>query len=69
MTKNLNIAVGSDNVFRDLGSPEAAQRAAISQPRMSDLVKGRTHKFILDALVNVVAHLGYTMKLSLQKVA
>ena len=35
----------------------------------SDLVKGRTHKFTSDALVNVVAHLGYTVKLPLQKVA
>ena len=98
MTKNLNVVVGSDNVFLDLGFPEAqaqnlllradlvvhirkvidklgitqaeaAQRTGITQPRMSDLVKGRTHKFTLDALVNVAAQLGYTVKLSLKKVA
>jgi predicted XRE-type DNA-binding protein len=98
MTKKLNIVVGNDNVFLDLGFPEAeaqnlllradlvihirkvidklgvtqaeaAKRASITQPRMNDLVKGRTQKFTLDALVNVAAQLGYTVKLSLKKVA
>lgn len=90
--------LGSDNVFRDLGFPEAeaqnlllradlvvhirkvidklgvtqaeaAKRAGITQPRMNDLIKGRTHKFTLDALVNVAASLGYSVKLKLAKVA
>jgi predicted XRE-type DNA-binding protein len=98
MTTKLNRVVGSDNVFRDLGFPEAeaqnlllrtdlvvhirkviakldltqaeaAQRAGITQPRMNDLVKGRTQKFTLDALVNVAAQLGYTVKMSLKKAA
>ncbi len=98
MTEKLTIVVGSDNVFRDLGFPEAqaqnlllrtdlvvsirkaiaklgmtqaeaAKRTGITQPRMNDLVKGRTHKFTLDALVNVAAQLGYTVKLSMKKAA
>ena len=98
MTKKLNIVVGSDNVFRDLGFPEgeaqnlllradlvihirrvieklgitqaeAAKRASITQPRMNDLVKGRTEKITLDAMVNVAAQLGYVVKLSLKKAA
>ena len=98
MTKKLNIVVGSDNIFRDLGFPEgeaqnlllradlvihirkvieklgltqaeAAKRASITQPRMNDLVKGRTEKFTLDAMVNVAAQLGYIVKLSLKKAA
>ena len=98
MTKKLNIVVGSDNVFRDLGFPEAeaqnlllradlvvhirkvidklgltqaeaAKRAGVTQPRMNDLVKGRTEKFTLDAMVNVAAQLGYSVKLILKKVA
>lgn len=98
MTKKLNIVVGSDNVFRDLGFPEAeaqnlllradlvvhirkvidklgltqaeaAKRAGVTQPRMNDLVKGRTEKFTLDAMVNVAAQLGYSVKLTLKKVA
>ena len=98
MTKKLNIVVGSDNVFRDLGFPEAeaqnlllradlvvhirkvidklgltqaeaAKRAGVTQPRMNDLVKGRTEKFTLDAMVNVASQLGYSVKLILKKVA
>ena len=98
MTEKLKVIVGSDNVFRDLGFPEAeahnlllraelvlhirkaiaklgltqleaAKRAAITQPRMNDLVKGRTHKFTLDALVNVAANLGYLVQLKLKKAA
>lgn len=98
MTIMLQVTAGSDNVFRDLGFPEAeaqnlllradlvvhirkvieklgvtqaeaAKRAGITQPRMNDLVKGRTQKFTLDALVNVAASLGYSVKLSLKKTA
>ena len=98
MTKKLNIVVGSDNVFRDLGFPEAeaqnlllradlvvhirkvidklgltqaeaAKRAGVTQPRMNDLVKGRTEKFTLDAMVNVASQLGYSVKLTLKKMA
>lgn len=98
MNEKLHTVVGSDNVFRDLGFPEAeaqnlllraelvvhirkvieklgvtqaeaAKRAGITQPRMNDLVKGRTQKFTLDALVNVAASLGYSVKLTLKKSA
>lgn len=48
---------------------EAAARAGISQPRMNDLVKGRTHRFTLDALVNIASKLGYSVQLKLKKVA
>lgn len=98
MKEKLNIVVGSDNVFRDLGFPEAeaqnlllradlsihirriisklgitqaeaAKLAGITQPRMNDLVKGRTHRFTLDALVNIASRLGYSVELKLKKVA
>lgn len=98
MTSGLATVSGSNNVFRDLGFPEAeaqdlllrgglviqirtvidklgitqaeaAKRAGITQPRMNDLIKNRTHKFTLDALVNVAAQLGYTVKPTLKKVA
>ena len=98
MSEKLRTVIGSDNVFRDLGFPEAeaqnlllradlvvhirkiigklgftqaeaAKRAGITQPRMNDLIKGRTQKFTLDALVNVAANLGYLVKLSVKKTA
>lgn len=98
MTEKLSSVVGSNNVFRDLGFPEAeahnlllrgdlvihlrkaieklgitqaeaAKRAGITQPRMNDLVKNRTRKFTLDALVNIAAQFGYSVKLSLKRVS
>ena len=48
---------------------EAAKRAGITQPRMNDLVKGRTQKFTLDALVKVASSFGYSVQLKLKKVA
>ena len=94
----LKSVTGSDNVFRDLGFPEAeaqnmmlrtdlvihirkvidklgvtqaeaAKRAGITQPRVNDLVKGRTQKFTLDALVKVASSFGYSVQLKLKKVA
>jgi predicted XRE-type DNA-binding protein len=98
MTEKLHIVVGSDNVFRDLGFPEAeaqnlllrsdmvihirkviaklgitqaeaAKLAGITQPRMNDLIKNRTHKFTIDALVNVAANLGYSVQVKFKKTA
>lgn len=45
---------------------EAAERAAISQPRMNDLLRGRIANFSLDALVGIADALGHrvTMRLT-----
>jgi len=66
-----DLVVHIRKVIEKLGvtQAEAAKRAGITQPRMNDLVKGRTQKFTLDALVNVAASLGYSVKLSLKKTA
>ena len=37
---------------------EAARRLGITQPRLSDLVRGRIDKFSLDALMNLAARRG-----------
>lgn len=37
---------------------EAAKHCGITQPRMSDLLRGRLSKFSLDALVNIASKLG-----------
>jgi predicted XRE-type DNA-binding protein len=45
---------------------EAAARAAVSQPRMNDLLRGRIANFSLDALVGIADALGLkvTMRLT-----
>ncbi len=85
MTEILQITSGSDNIFRDLGFPEAEaqnlllrsdmvihirkviDKLGITQPRMNDLIKNRTHKFTIDALVNVAANLGYSVQVKFKK--
>ena len=66
-----DLVVHIRKVIEKLGvtQAEAAKRASITQPRMNDLIKGRTEKFTLDAMVNVAAQLGYIVKLSLKKAA
>ncbi len=42
---------------------ETAHQLGITQPRVSDLLRGKLSKFSLDALVNVLARLGSDIKL------
>ena len=48
---------------------EAAKRLGISQPRLNDLLKGRIDKFSLDALMNLAAAAGLTVKLQVERTA
>jgi predicted XRE-type DNA-binding protein len=45
---------------------EAAKRCRITQPRMSDLLRGRIDRFSLDALVNIATALGRKVQLKLK---
>ncbi|MEW8228557.1 MAG: XRE family transcriptional regulator [Candidatus Thiodiazotropha endolucinida] len=42
---------------------EAAEHLGITQPRVSDLFRGKLSKFSLDALVNMLAAIGSDVKL------
>ena len=42
---------------------ETEHQLGITQPRVSDLLRGKLSKFSLDALVNMLARLGSTIKL------
>ena len=41
---------------------EAAKRLEITQPRLNDLVRGRIDKFSLDALMNLAARAGLSVR-------
>lgn len=45
---------------------EAAQRCGVTQPRMSDLLRGRISRFSLDALVNIATALGCRVHVELE---
>src|SRR3954470_7489251 len=48
---------------RRLTQVQAAKLLGISQPRVSDLVRGRIDLFSIDTLVDMLARLGVTVKL------
>jgi predicted XRE-type DNA-binding protein len=48
---------------RGLTQAEAAKIMRVSQPRVSDLLRGRVHLFSTDALIDMLARLGVTARL------
>ncbi len=45
---------------------DAAARCGVTQPRMSDLLRGRMSRFSLDALVNIAVALGLRVHVRLE---
>jgi predicted XRE-type DNA-binding protein len=52
-----------------LSQAQIAKLFGVTQPRVSDLMRGKIDVFGLDALVNMAAAAGLRVKLSLRKVA
>ncbi len=52
---------------RRLTQTRAAQTCGITQPRISDLARGRLDLFSLDALIDMAAHLGLHARLSVHR--
>jgi len=48
---------------------EAANRLGITQPRLNDLVRGRLDKFSLDALMNLAARAGLSLRVKVVRSA
>ena len=48
---------------------DAAKKLGITQPRLSDLLRGRIDKFSLDALVDLAARGGLSIKVRIAKAA
>jgi len=49
-----------------LSQTEAATKSGVTQPRMSDLVRGRISKFSSDALVDIIHAFGERVEISFQ---
>ena len=47
----------------------AAKRLGISQPRLNDLMRGRINKFSLDALANLAARAGLSVRVKVVRSA
>jgi predicted XRE-type DNA-binding protein len=55
-------------IIKDSGwtQSEAASHCGVTQPRMSDLLRGRVSQFSLDALVNIATALGRRVHFELE---
>jgi predicted XRE-type DNA-binding protein len=52
-----------------LKQKKAAELFGVSQPRISELMRGRINEFTIDSLVNMLAHAGVTVELTVRPAA
>lgn len=65
----LMMALSEQIASEQLSQAQAAQRLGVTQPRISDLMRGKIHLFSLDALVNMAVVAGLQVELRVQKAA
>lgn len=59
-----------DHIARDgMSQSQAAQLFGVTQPRVSDLLRGKINLFALDALVNMATAAGLRIELRVRKTA
>lgn len=54
---------------RGMKQVDAAKLFGVSQPRISDLVRGKIDEFTIDSLVNMLAHAGFQVEVSVPSLA
>ena len=69
LRSDLMIAVQEEVTAWGVTQTEAARRLAVTQPRLNDLVRGRISKFSLDALVDLAARAGLTLRVEISRPA
>jgi len=52
---------------RQLTQTQAAKLLGVSQPRVNDLVRGRLHRFSIDALVDMLARAGIRVRFTTER--
>jgi len=66
---DLIVALNRFIAGRGMSQAEAAKHFGISQPRVSDLARGKINLFSLDSLVNMAAAAGLRIDLRVRKAA
>jgi len=61
LRSQLMIEVDKALIEQKLTQQAAAKALGISQPRISDLLRGKAEKFTIDSLVNILTKLGHTV--------
>jgi predicted XRE-type DNA-binding protein len=65
LRSRLMIAISEAVAAWDMTQTEAARRLGVTQPRLSDLLRGRIGNFSLDALVALAARAGLSVQLEI----
>jgi len=63
LRSQLMIAADKSLLEKKLTQQAAAKALGISQPRVSDLLRGKAEKFTIDSLVNILTKLGHEVTL------
>jgi predicted XRE-type DNA-binding protein len=69
LRSSLIVALKSHLIRAGLGQAQIAKLLGVTQPRVSDLMRGKINLFGLDALVNMAVAAGLRVRLSLRKAA
>ena len=69
LRSELMMALKAHITSADLSQSEAAKLFGITQPRVSDLVRGKIDLFSLDALVNMASAAGMHIELQVREAA
>lgn len=62
-------AIEKEIIKRDLTQIQAAKLLDITQPRYSDLIRGKIHLFTIDMLIKMLSKLGMQVSFSIKKAA
>ncbi|MDZ4151040.1 helix-turn-helix domain-containing protein [Methylicorpusculum sp.] len=69
LRSTLMMALKEHITHRDLSQFEAAKLFGVTQPRVSDLMRGKINLFGLDALVNMAASAGLHIEMRVREAA
>ncbi|HCW22025.1 MULTISPECIES: helix-turn-helix domain-containing protein [Achromobacter] len=69
LRSELMLALKNHIARAEMSQQEAAQLFGVTQPRVSDLMRGKINLFGLDALVNMAAAAGLHVELRIQRQA
>lgn len=64
----LMIAIATHIKINRLSQREAANLMGVSQPRISDLVRGKIQRFTIDMLINMLSKVGLRINLTLETI-
>lgn len=69
LRSGLMVALKNHIARSEMSQQQAAQLLGVTQPRVSDLMRGKINLFALDALVNMATAAGLHVQLTIQEAA